>query len=57
MATLEEIRKRAHEIWEQEGRPEGLAEEHWRRAQRELEEEETRRRAEVIAAGNLMHGH
>ncbi len=26
------VRRRAHEIWEQEGRPEGRHEEHWRRA-------------------------
>ena len=30
------IRQRAQEIWEQEGRPEGRAEEHWARAEREL---------------------
>ena len=31
------IRKRAHEIWEQEGRPHGKDGEHWERAQRELD--------------------
>jgi hypothetical protein len=31
----EQIRKRAHEIWEQEGRPEGKEREHWERAERE----------------------
>ena len=30
------IRSRAHEIWEEEGRPEGHAEEHWRQAEAEL---------------------
>jgi hypothetical protein len=30
------IRQRAQEIWEQEGRPEGRAEDHWARAEREL---------------------
>ena len=33
----EQIRQRAHELWEQEGRPEGRHEEHWARARRELE--------------------
>lgn len=28
----EEIRSVAHKIWEDEGKPEGLAEEHWARA-------------------------
>jgi hypothetical protein len=34
----EQIRKRAHEIWEQEGRPEGKEREHWERAEREIGE-------------------
>ena len=33
------IRRRAHEIWEQEGRPEGLAAQHWDRAAHELDGE------------------
>lgn len=32
----EQIRKRAHAIWEQEGRPHGREQEHWERAEREL---------------------
>lgn len=36
----EKIRARAHEIWEQEGRPSGRAEEHWEQARREIEESE-----------------
>lgn len=31
-----EIQKRAYEIWEDEGRPEGRADEHWLRAEHEL---------------------
>ena len=31
------IRLRAYEIWEEEGRPEGRADDHWVRAQEELE--------------------
>jgi len=32
----QEIRKLAHRIWEEEGRPEGRAEEHWRAAKQRL---------------------
>jgi hypothetical protein len=32
----ERIRQRAYELWEQEGRPEGRAEEYWRRAEAEV---------------------
>ena len=30
------IRERAHQLWEEEGRPEGRADEHWARARAEL---------------------
>ncbi len=33
----EEIRKRAQEIWESEGRPEGRDVDHWERAKAEIE--------------------
>lgn len=38
MSAVDEdrIRERAHEIWQEEGRPEGRADEHWRRAEGEL---------------------
>ena len=36
---LQRIRERAYEIWEQEGRPEGREQEHWREAERQLEVE------------------
>ena len=36
----EKIRERAHQIWEQEGRPDGLEQEHWERASREVDAEE-----------------
>ena len=39
-SQTERIRQRAHELWEQEGRPEGRQEEHWARAGREIETEE-----------------
>lgn len=34
------IRRRAYELWEQEGRPEGRAWDHWVQAAREVEAEE-----------------
>ncbi|WP_280842803.1 DUF2934 domain-containing protein [Pararoseomonas baculiformis] len=36
MPDEERIRRRAHEIWEREGRPEGRQEEHWAQACREI---------------------
>jgi len=33
----DEIRKRAEQIWQNEGKPEGLDAEHWAQAERELE--------------------
>ena len=33
----EEIRKRAMQLWEAEGKPEGKDAEHWARAERELD--------------------
>jgi len=36
----ERIRQRAHELWEQEGRPEGHQDEHWARACREIQMED-----------------
>ena len=33
------IRRRAHEIWEREGRPHGRDAEHWRQAEREIDGE------------------
>ena len=35
----EQIRQRAYELWEQEGRPEGRQDEHWARACREVQRE------------------
>jgi hypothetical protein len=36
MQDQDRIRRRAHEIWQREGRPEGRHEEHWARASREV---------------------
>ena len=38
--TEEQIRKRAFELWEQAGKPEGRDDEFWDQAQRELDCEE-----------------
>jgi hypothetical protein len=35
--TEEQIRIRAHELWEQAGKPEGWENEFWRQAERELQ--------------------
>ena len=35
--TEEQIRKRAFELWEQAGKPEGREDEFWNQAQRELQ--------------------
>lgn len=35
-AAHEEIARRAHELWEQEGRPEGRDADHWLEAERQL---------------------
>jgi hypothetical protein len=38
MATEDCVRRRAYEIWEQNGKPEGRSEEHWAQAHREIED-------------------
>ena len=40
MATEEQIRALAYELWEQEGYPDGKGEEHYYRAKQLLEEQE-----------------
>ncbi|MET4208187.1 hypothetical protein ABIB95_002999 [Bradyrhizobium sp. LA2.1] len=40
--TEEQIRKRAFELWEQAGKPEGREDEFWDQAQRELQGAEER---------------
>jgi hypothetical protein len=42
MTTHDEISKRAREIWEREGRPEGRDKEHWLQAESELQQERER---------------
>ena len=40
--TEDQIRQRAHELWEQSHRPDGRDEEFWNQAERELQEAEDR---------------
>ena len=40
--TEEQIRKRAFELWEQAGKPEGREDDFWNQAQRELQSAEER---------------
>jgi hypothetical protein len=41
----ERIRQRAYRLWEEAGRPEGRAEDHWQRAAADLDREDAERRA------------
>jgi Protein of unknown function (DUF2934) len=42
MQDEERVRQRAHEIWEEAGRPDGQHDAHWEQAQREIEAEGSR---------------
>jgi len=35
------VRERAHQLWEQEGRPDGRESDHWERASREIDAEDS----------------
>lgn len=37
MGRTEEIERRAYELWEAEGKPDGMAAEHWCRARKEVD--------------------
>ncbi len=50
------VRARAHLLWEQEGRPEGKAEEHWRRAASLVESERDAGPAPANAAQTEVAG-
>jgi Protein of unknown function (DUF2934) len=41
MPTDEEIRARAHQLWEEPGKPQGREHEFWHQAERELQRNET----------------
>ena len=49
--THEEITQRAHDIWEQSGRPAGQETEHWFRAEQELRKE--RGQVEQFSKGDM----
>lgn len=50
------IQKRAHEIWEQEGRPHGRHEEHWRQAAEDVTREIERMKADHQAGSSEEAG-
>ena len=55
----EKIRERAHRMWEEEGRPEGRAADHWQRAAREVEgrsQDRSSARAKVESAAPSQPG-
>ena len=45
MAETLDIERRAYQIWEEEGRPDGRAEEHWRQAEEDLRERDADRQS------------
>jgi hypothetical protein len=45
----ERIRRRAHAIWEQAGRPEGAHHEHWEQATAEVDGEAAKPKAKAVA--------
>ena len=47
----DDIRRKAYEIWESEGRPEGRHDEHWRRAEEEVDAED--QKAQVGGTGPI----
>jgi hypothetical protein len=44
------IRARAHQLWEQEGRPDGRAEHHWHEARKLVEIEATKQPRKTAAS-------
>ena len=53
---LERIRERAHAIWEQQGRPEGLAETHWYQASAEVGSARRKKAAAATAMTSTKRG-
>ena len=43
------IRERANALWEEDGRPEGRADEYWERASRYIEEEDDPKSPDMVA--------
>jgi len=55
MVSEEAIRRRSHEIWIEEGRPEGRDLEHWLEAEAELEREQQKRDLRTTAFHRLIY--
>ena len=51
MPDEDRIRRRAHAIWEHEGRPEGREQEHWAQARQEIEAEQSSPSSQAAAPG------
>jgi hypothetical protein len=49
----ERIRQRAHEIWEEEGRPEGREYSHWLRARADIREEDGEAPAQFVLLDDI----
>jgi Protein of unknown function (DUF2934) len=54
--TDEEIRARAHRLWEQAGKPEGRDQEFWYQAEQELKEMEDLREIATEPPPNVLPG-
>lgn len=50
---IERIRERAHQIWENEGRPDGRETQHWEQASREIDAESTGQGVDIPARSCL----
>ncbi len=55
MVSEDAIRRRSHEIWIEQGRPEGRDLEHWLRAEAELEKEQQKRDLRTVAYHTLIY--
>jgi len=47
-SLLQRIRERAYFLWEQEGRPDGFAENHWQEAERDIREIDGKKSGEDV---------
>jgi hypothetical protein len=52
----EQVRERAYQIWEREGRQEGRAEEHWWQAEQELADTGESASSDIVAAAAVVAG-
>jgi hypothetical protein len=54
MTTNDDIARRAYELWERAGRPEGKAQETWLQAETELKRQDSQRSLKTVAAQALL---